>query len=389
MKHVDRYIRKEKLLWNEIDTKIPVIFWGCGNNAHIVRKLLAMKGIEPVAYCDNSPKRVGTQIDGIEVLSYEQIRKKYQTYYLILTVSVRNAVSIMAQLEKADEKNKIFHLEKPFKVDDELLEYEYLEQNIQKFETVYDMLEDELSKKIYVENVNFRLSGNKLELIKYIDGDSFFDEKLIPGSEHHSYVDVGAYTGDTLLRFYAFCSGKYDRMYAVEPDKENFSGLKSLVKLGRLENVTLFNVGGWDSKDVLTFYTANNKNERNFDSPNFFKDMGETVPSYCGIEEEDFVEEKIEVDTVDNLLEGEGCSVIKINALAADFQSLRGCRKTIERYKPVIVGEFGTRKENLTEMLEFMKEVNPSYKIYLRQKSIFGDCKTVFTAVDKNKEVIQ
>ena len=77
---------------------------------------------------------------------------------------------------------------------------------------------------------------------KYIDGNTFFDEKLIPMSEHYSYVDVGAYTGDMLLRFYAFCGGKYDAIYAVEPDKGNFSSLERLVKYGKLEDVFLFQI---------------------------------------------------------------------------------------------------------------------------------------------------
>ena len=45
-----------------------------------------------------------------------------------------------------------------------------------------------------------------------MDGDTFFDDKLIPVSDKHSYVDVGAYTGDTLLKFYAFSRGRYKKI---------------------------------------------------------------------------------------------------------------------------------------------------------------------------------
>lgn len=375
-------IKKEELVWNSISMDIPVIFWGCGNNSYIVKKLLLAKGIIPTAYCDNNPKMTGTIIDGVEVLSYEQVRERYKRYYMILTVAVNNALPILEQLKQAGEKNPIFHMEKPFKVDDEMLEYDYLESKWEEFKEVYEMLADEQSKKLFVENVNFRLSGNKVRLVQYIDGDTFFDRKLIPSSEHYSYVDVGAYTGDTLLRFYAFCGGKYDAIYAVEPDKGNFLSLEKMVKFGRLERVHLFQVGGWDCKDELTFYTMNNSNSKNFDSPNFFKNVVETVSSSWNIENKNHVEQKIIVDTVDHLLQGRECTLLKINALAADFQTLKGSVETIKQYKPVIVGEFGTRKENLTKMLLFMKEKNSSYHIYLRQKMIFGDCKTIFVAVD-------
>lgn len=386
MEFIKKFIGQEALLWNRVEKDIPIIFWGCGNNAKIVSRLLEKKGIYPTVYCDSNPQMIGEKIDGVEVLSYQQVKERFEKYYIVLTVAIHNAKIIAEQLKKKGEKNPIIHVEKPFKVDDEWLEYDYLKANIKQFAEVYGFLGDEISQEIFEDNINFRLSGDKLRLLKYVDGDTFFDEKLIPKSEHYSYVDVGAYTGDTLLRFYAFCAGKYDRIYAVEPDKENFRDLESLVRCGRLEDVVLYNVGGWDCKDELVFYTAKNKNKRKFDSPNFFKNMSETMPSYCGIGEEEFLEEKIAVDTVDNLLaktEGK-CDLIKINALAADFQSLRGSKKTIEHNKPIIVGEYGTRKENLTDMLRYIIEINPAYKIYLRQKMIFGDCKTVFIAISES-----
>lgn len=379
---MDRIIGQEELIWNHHNQNRSIVFWGCGNNAHIVGKLLEKKGIIPVAFCDNNSNMWGKCVDGIMVMSYEQIKEKYPNHCILITTAVGGAIAISKQLQEAGETCEAYHVEKPFKVDDEFLEYEYFLQHREAFETVYGMLADDLSKEVFAENINFRLSGDKMRLIKYVDGDTFFDDALFQASGRDSYVDVGAYTGDTLLRFYAFCAGKYDKMYAIEPDKENYQGLQSLVKMGRLDNVSTYNVGGWDCKDTLTFYTANNKNTRGFDSPNFFKGMEETVPSACGIGAEDFVEEQIAVDTVDHLLDGNPCTVLKINALAADFEALRGSKATIKAYKPVIVGEFGARKENLTEMMLFIKECNPNYKLYMRQKMIFGDCKTVFTAVD-------
>ncbi|NLL79124.1 MAG: FkbM family methyltransferase [Clostridiales bacterium] len=378
-------MKEEELFWNQRKTGKPVIFWGCGNNAHIVKKILECKGIYPDAFCDNNSKLWGKKFEETEVLSYAQIKQKYSQYDMLITAAVGGAVEIEKQLKEAGEKNKIIHMEKPFKVDNEFLDYDYIRANIEQFETVYEFLEDNFSKELFVENVNFRLCGNKFPLLKYVDGESFFDSKLFHSFEEDNYVDVGAYTGDTLLRYYAFCGGKYKKIYAIEPDEENYEGLQMLVKLGRLKNVETFQCGAWECKDTLTFFTAQNKNKRNFDSPNFFKNMSETIPSSCGIEEEDFMEEKIEVNTVDNLLQGEPCGILKINALAADFQTLRGCKKTIQQYKPVIVGEFGTRKENLTEMLLYMKELNDNYRVFLRQKMIFGDCKTVFTAIDSGR----
>lgn len=382
MSFKSRIIGEEDLLWNVIDKNNPIIFWGAGNNARIVRRLLQGKGIVPTVYCDNNPDLWGRWIDGVEIISYNQVRERYGQYTILLTTAINYVAAIEEQLKKEKEKNRIFHMEKPFKVDDEMLEYAYFEQHIEEYERIYDMLEDDLSKEIFIENINFRLSGEKRKLISYVDGDTFFDKKLVPVNESASYVDVGAYTGDTLLRFYAFCEGKYKKIYAIEPDKGNYSGLKKLVQLGRLDNISTYNVGGWNYEGELTFYTIDNDNSDLFDSPNFFKDMRETVYNSNHFGEQRFTEEKIKVNTIDNLLGEESCDIIKINALAADFEVLQGAKETVKRYHPILVGEFGARKENLTDMLEYMLKINPDYKIFLRQKMIFGDCKTVYIAKD-------
>ena len=210
MKFSEKLTKQEDLLWNTINSDRAIIFWGCGNSMRIVKETLAEKGIVPTAFCDNNEKLIGTYIDNIPVLSYEQIKKYYTDYVIILTVAINNAIPIVEQLREQQEKHPIYHMEHPFKVENTFLEYQYLENHNDEFEAVYKALEDEESRNIFVQSINFKLSGNKLPLLNYVDGEGFFDEKLIPLSKHYSYMDVGAYTGDTLLRFYAFCGGKYD-----------------------------------------------------------------------------------------------------------------------------------------------------------------------------------
>lgn len=382
MKFEERVIKEEDLLWNVTKSGTPIVFWGCGNSMYAVKESLAEKGLVPTAFCDNNKDIVGTYIENVPVLSYEQVKERYPDYIIILTVAINNAIPIMNQLREQNEKHPIYHIEHSFKVEDGFLEYSYLEEHIDEFEAIYQALQDEKSKDIFVQNINFKLSGNKMLLLEYVDGESFFDKTLIPASEHYSYMDVGAYTGDTLLRFYAFCGGLYDNLYAIEPDTGNYNAINRLVKYGRIDKVHVFHVGGWDSKGELTFYTVANKNTINFDAPNFFKDMQHTVANSWEIDKADYGKETMPVDTVDNLLQGAKCDVIKINALGADYQVLMGCRETIKKCKPVLVGEFGTQKEYVTALLNEMIKMNPNYKIYLRQKMIFGDCKTVYCVID-------
>lgn len=379
-----KIINENTSIWNEVHSNKPIIFWGCGNSMHLVKNELKDRGIVPTAYCENNKDMIGKAINGIPILSYEQIKQRYKEYIIVLTVAIGNAIQIMDQLRRSDEKNPIYHVEHPFKVDKEFLEYSYVQEYITEFEQIYDMLEDEKSRKVFAQCISFKMNGNKIPLLDYVDGNTFFDENIIPFSDHYSYVDVGAYTGDTVLRFYAFCRGKYDKIYAIEPDQGNFNALSQVVKYGRIDNAYLYHIGGWDHKDELKFYTIANKNSVNFDSPNFFKEMKDTVFNSMKLSTDDYIKEIIPVDTVDNLLNGHSCGILKINALGADYQVLRGSEKTIRKYKPIIVGEFGAQKEHLLDLLYEILRYNPNYKLIMRQKEIFGDCKTIYYAIDSS-----
>lgn len=129
MTEIEMQLIKEESNWNGIDKTLPIVFWGCGNNASIVKKLLEKKGICPTIFCDNNEKLWGTNVDGVEVVSYEELKRRYKHYVIIITTAIVGAIEIKKQLLCAGETNSILHIEKPFKVDDEFLEYDYMKRN--------------------------------------------------------------------------------------------------------------------------------------------------------------------------------------------------------------------------------------------------------------------
>lgn len=44
------------------------------------------------------------------------------------------------------------------------------------------------------------------------------------------FIDCGAYTGDTAIQFAHF-NPSYEKIYAFEPDRNNFSALKKIQKI--------------------------------------------------------------------------------------------------------------------------------------------------------------
>lgn len=359
-----------------------IILYGIGGKARQSLDLLQSLEIYPVVACDKNPELWGGIISigstKIEICSFESVREKYKKYTILLTVSIKNAVEIRKELIKSGEKNPIYHLCNPYKVDFELSE----PKDNEKIKEIYESWSDMLSQELFVQNYNYKLTGNMLELYTKTDGDTFFDDELVLRREDHIYIDVGVYTGDTICKFLEYTRGKYQQIVGFEPDPGNYKAALSFVKYGRVKNCIIENVALGNKQEKKSFFTVGNDNNNNYDSPNFYVDI-EKIADNTTIKG-DLIGEKtlqLDVDILDNVLAGIKPTIIKINALAADIPILQGASNILQNCRPIIIMEWGTRPEYLEELITFIKNIKSDYKFYLRQKNIFGDSKTIFYAV--------
>ena len=65
----------------------------------------------------------------------------------------------------------------------------------------YNKLEDDVSKEIFLLNLQYKITGNMMRLYELTNGSTFFDKDIIGFHTNAVYVDVGAYTGDTVCDF--------------------------------------------------------------------------------------------------------------------------------------------------------------------------------------------
>ena len=91
----------------------------------------------------------------------------------------------------------------------------------------------------------------------------------------------------------------------------------------------------------------------------------------------------VNVSTIDFECDRLAPTVIKINALAADLEVIMGSTETIRRFHPTIVMEYGCRPNYILDVPRLLLSLYSGYKLYLRQKEIFGDCKTVLYAISR------
>ncbi len=90
------------------------------------------------------------------------------------------------------------------------------------------------------------------------------------------------------------------------------------------------------------------------------------------------------VRTLDSYLDeivSEEHVLLKIDALASEGEIIRGGVELIRKKRPVIIMEYGTHSEHISDMIPLIKELRNDYKFILRQKTSFNNSRTVLFAV--------
>lgn len=211
---------------------------------------------------------------------------------------------------------------------------------------MYEHFADDLSRLTFVCTLLFKLTG-RIDCLKDCEtskGEIY--DLLKRNMSCLSYVDIGAYTGDTLEEYTEFF-GKDAKLFAFEPDARNFRKLEERVARLCL-NCIAYPYAAWDKEGTLSFdsrsgraASLNTKIER--------KNKDSLVRAVCA----------------DAYLSGRiGC--IKIDAEGADKQALTGLSRTIVEQAPLLKVAAYHRTEDYFAIPETVFGLRPDYKLYMR-----------------------
>lgn len=76
-----------------------------------------------------------------------------------------------------------------------------------------------------------------------VEGKQYFPDDLIKLKPDEIFVDIGAYTGDTLSYFLKISNSHFEKYLVFEPDLKNFEILKRNVDSFENPNIQIFNIG--------------------------------------------------------------------------------------------------------------------------------------------------
>ena len=325
---------------------IPVVLYGATVDVadQIVKKLASNNvGIELVAFDENSPLMTDSTVllKDTEKMRVEDVDKKMPAYNVVLGF-VRAYADVEGVASKFKNAHFVSYLSEIF--DMETISHSFVLENKDYLEDFYEKLSDQHSKDSFVAYLMSKTRQDMKYLPPIFDKIQYFPKGMFELTDNESYFDCGAFVGDTIEEFLKASGGSYNRIWAAEPDSSNYKKLMQYIKDEKLSNIEVVNKGIYGSAGRLPFQ----------EEGSMLSMISENSDSY------------IEVDTIDNIVDGKPVTYIKMDVEGVELMALKGAERTIREYKPILGISIYHKERDLIDIPMYIKEIVPEYKFYFR-----------------------
>lgn len=219
------------------------VFFGAGGHGQYLLKACRALGRQADYFCDNDlshtyfpwmqniPRKQRTRIDGVYVLSPEELPSLGRAEIVVATSSPRFRREIRAQihdlgLQEMAAPGRYFYEAVMLK------SYaDFYSAHFESLRQVHDSLSDARSRLVYLSLLKARLVSYEAAENIYQDimeGEQYW---LLPEFRDISpdtvFIDAGAFSGDTISRFIQHnVKAGFKKIHAFEPDAQLYDGLR-------------------------------------------------------------------------------------------------------------------------------------------------------------------
>ncbi len=272
--------------------KERLIVYGAGNDFLLLSRLYPV--LNDICLCDRDQEKQKTGWIGHHVISPEQLFKDYQDYYVLISTTMFQEEIEDILIKNGWDKKRILN---PGIVSSEW----YFQQ--------------------------------------------YFDAEIMKPCQNEIFIDGGCYDCSTDRLFIEWCGGKYNKIYAFEPDIKNYE--KCLKEAESIPNLELANKGLWSREEIL--YFAGNAGQ------------GSKI-----IETQEQNVTAISVTSIDDVVGEDKVTFIKMDIEGAELEALKGARSTIIKHHPRLAISIYHKPEDIWEIPSYILSLSEDYKFYIR-----------------------
>lgn len=337
-------------LMSRLEKNVPDIIgkevwiWGIGNTARLYQEgLKRIDLFEISGYCDNDSEYWGKSLYGKQVISPDELQKRNDITVLICSPQKGVLQSVGQQLKEMK------------------IEYYGIAEAVFKLYRneimlCYDLLEDQLSKDTYAHIISCYLE-NKMPESHYVRADEeYFWLKQFKILRNETFIDCGAFTGDTIEQYIRIKNGFFKRIIAFEPDRQNYRAMQR--RITRLKNE-------WNlTEDNIKLFCCGVGAEKRRES---FLTNG-TERSMCAGEGANETFENIDIISLDEFIK-EPYDFVKVDIEGYEYNMLLGAQKGIRENKPIMAICIYHNAIDMFSLMLYIHKLVPEYKFSVRHHS--------------------
>ncbi len=339
-------------LWEYLsETRRPIALYGTGDGADKIIAVLEQYGLKDlIAAVFASDGFVRDRMfHGFKVMSYDECRKALSPEdFIVLVCFGSSRPDVLSQVSKIASERELYVPDVPV-YGNILFNRDFCQRNTASIEEVLGIIADDASRRCFTDYINYKLTG-KIEYLSDCESDPDDEFDLLKSISAGCYIDLGAYYGDTLIRYLKRfpCLAK---AVAVEPEPHSFKKLEKcaddLIKSGF--DITCINALAGSMPGTEKVSASRGRGTRAL--PNSSTELKNT--------------RDIDVVSVDSLML-ENVSFIKFDVEGSESDAIEGAAETIKRDRPLMKIACYHRSEDVFAIVKKVLGIRPDYKVYMR-----------------------
>jgi hypothetical protein len=228
---------------------------------------------------------------------------------------------------------------------------QHIKEHLDDYRWLYDELVDEKSKRLLLSSLCATIMKDKTICLKWFaqyEGwrfEQYFDKDILDVLDDEVFVDCGASWGDTYLAYVRNYSQEYKKMYLYECSPKKHLLLEE--QIASAQNVVI-SKAGVDASNSHAFVD------------------GQEV-KYVALDNDLPKDEKI--------------TFLKMDVEGYELAALKGAKNHIISDKPKLAICVYHKRDDKFEIAQYIKSLNPSYRLFLRYYKVTPYCDVVLYAV--------
>ena len=335
----------------------PLYLYGTGDGADKILDIMASRKINPAGIFVSDDFYRGQVFRGFSVRPLSSLEAIPAPFVLIISFG-SHLPHLIRRIHELSTRYPVLIPDMPV-AGDALFDHTFYEVHEADLQKTRDLLTDEASREVYDQVITYKLTG---DLVPLFESVSPKEEILSMLFSHHpdvvpSYIDCGAYRGDTVEEFFQYFPRTDYRVTALEPEPASFRKLQKA--FGNDSKIRLIPAAVSNEFGETVLFAGRGRGTR------AVTDERSAAESAAG--------KKITIPLVrlDDLSFPFPPTYLKMDIEGKEKEALLGASRLIRTYHPLLNIACYHRSEDLFVLPKLIHELYPGYRIYLRRHDCF------------------